>query len=227
MKIGYNQKMEIFLNIKSQKLGLFVKSTSRKVKDNVSQHFLCYFWFSRRFARKKISIESLGLTALYELMSAIFAYGTLRNAQVRKALLNKDLTVIDNVVLNGSEFSIHPVLPHRRYPALIKHKSSNNNRIPVIGTLILGVTQEDFEILELFEDEYVHERVQIQAENIPSEVPIHATAYLWNSPISLVDLDNTWSYADFAEDQNGLESFVANTAEFRASILNQHKKESI
>lgn len=111
-------------------------------------------------------------------------------------------------------FNIHPVT-HGSYPAAVRSHDSDS---VVPGTLIYDVNAADMAILDLFEDEYVHEEVPVYSS--PDSEPIAAKMYLWNSNESLLDRGRVWSYQDdFEAHQEKSASFRSGAAQFRQQAL--------
>jgi gamma-glutamylcyclotransferase (GGCT)/AIG2-like uncharacterized protein YtfP len=150
-------------------------------------------------------------------MTTIFAYGTLRSALVRKALLERDHPTQEGVFVKG--FEILPV-SHGKYPAVIKSTKMSENDVIVVGTLIFDVTSDEMAILDLFEDEYIHQKVFVNYNN--TNDLIEATMYLWNASESQLDKTRLWSYEiDFEAHEEHRQVFIANTIEFRCLALSR------
>lgn len=153
---------------------------------------------------------------LKEGVKYLFVYGSLRVPEIRSALLGADKEHI-----NGAKLYDHrPCRLHqRRYPALLAEKGH-----VTIGTLITGgITEDDWKILDLFEDEYIRTPVSVEipkGSDGTTETK-EAYTYMWPDPTDrMIRRDgSTWNLESFVARRDAIDDFLENTRRFRQLYL--------
>ncbi|TDL19892.1 hypothetical protein BD410DRAFT_899874 [Rickenella mellea] len=160
--------------------------------------------------------------------SSAFFYGTLLHPKVIKRVLGhngENLKICPAVLLEHTRHHVkdcdYPaVIPYAKGHSLFGRELSQEER-SVRGNVVTGLTDEDMELLDVFEgDEYTREKVHVHvlgtfeplndtseqtvpahAKELPSEFgdPIETDVYIWAAPTSLLD-PKLWSYDTFIRD---------------------------
>jgi gamma-glutamylcyclotransferase (GGCT)/AIG2-like uncharacterized protein YtfP len=129
---------------------------------------------------------------------ALFVYGTLQFPEVLHALIDRmpqhTPATVDGWRIAG--------LPGRDYPGLVHGESRAN------GLLITGLTDEEWRILDAFEDDWYDLR----------EITLAAggTAWCYTCPPGYEVSEEDWTAADFT--QAHLDGFVENSAAWRRTL---------
>lgn len=101
----------------------------------------------------------------------LFAYGTLRDADILTAVLGRVLKPAQ--VMPASAPGYRAVfMPGRTYPGLVRKAGAE-----APGLLIRGVIREEYDLLDAYEgDEYRRERIMVMAEGRPYSAAVYLPA---------------------------------------------------
>ncbi len=128
--------------------------------------------------------------------SRCFVYGTLISQDVLRTLLGRVPEIDPRPAFLPRQYSRHPV-KGRVFPGVIDNPTKDNERVQ--GILLSGITPEELEIFDWFEDvEYDRIKVDVLlgSDDDNSET-IDADLYLWTDGDHLLDLESSWSFEDF------------------------------
>ncbi len=130
--------------------------------------------------------------------SRCFVYGTLMSQDVLRTLLGRVPEMDPRPAFLPPEYSRHPVKGHV-FPGVIVNQNTNTNNEQVKGILLSGITAEEIEIFDFFEDVAYERRkvdVLLQPEKGDADT-IDADLYLWTEGDHLLELESSWSFEDF------------------------------
>ncbi len=139
--------------------------------------------------------------------SRCFVYGTLQAPDVLRTLLGRVPEMDPRPAFLSPEYSRHPVKSHV-FPGVIATHPSFANHELVKGILLPGLTPEEIEIFDYFEDEGVeYKRCKAEVllessndDNSPNDI-IEADLYMWVGGDHLLDKESSWSFEDFCTHQ--------------------------
>ncbi|WVZ78641.1 hypothetical protein U9M48_026321 [Paspalum notatum var. saurae] len=116
----------------------------------------------------------------------VFVYGSLMADEVVRAILNRVPPAVPAILPDYHRFSIKG----RIYPAILPVQSKR-----VAGLVITGVTEEELQVLDAFEDvEYTRTRVEVSLTD--SSEKMLADAYVW-SDAEDPDLYGEWDFEEW------------------------------
>ncbi|KAL6603534.1 hypothetical protein ACP70R_043895 [Stipagrostis hirtigluma subsp. patula] len=141
----------------------------------------------------------------------VFVYGSLMQEEVVRAILKRVPPSAPALLPNYHRFNIK----NRIYPAILPTESKK-----VAGKVIMGVTDEELNVLDAFEDvEYVRRRVEISLTD--SSETMLADTYVW-SDAEDPDLYGEWDFEEWKKLH--MKDFLAMTLGFMDGLEQPESK---
>ena len=141
-------------------------------------------------------------SALMARLATCFVYGSLMSAEVLHELLGR-VPVMRAAVLKG--FRRHALFA-RNYPGIVPDAQAS-----VHGQVLFALQPKETQLLDLFEDEYTKEAVQVAVEGESAPLDTNVYVYARGHEGALL---GDWDYAQWRREH--LQGFLASTREFAA-----------